>query len=167
MLTIGVDLFLCVCVCSKRAATTMAVALVNHRTSMRSAMSLFFRSLDVVRSFSDVSATPSMGTQDEKLKLQKDKKKNLFDVAQFLPNWGIGYQMAKSKWRDLSYKITKINLYKDGRHGKAWGIRYKAGLPVSDTPVKMSGVNKRGWRYIPESKKKIEGIPKVEKQSSA
>ncbi|KAG6494748.1 hypothetical protein ZIOFF_042509 [Zingiber officinale] len=165
MFTLGIDHFFA---CSKRAATAMAVALVNHRPSMRNAMSLFFRSLDVVRSFSDVSATPSMGTQeDEKLKPKKNKKKNLFDVAQFLPNWGIGYQMAKSKWRDLSYKITKINLYKDGRHGKVWGIRHKAGLPVSDTPVKMSGVNKRGWKYINESKKKIEGAPKVEKQSSA
>ena len=27
-------------------------------------------------------------------------------------NWGIGYKVAKSHWRDVSYEITKINLYK-------------------------------------------------------
>nr|CAB3480778.1 unnamed protein product [Digitaria exilis] len=58
---------------------------------------------------------------------KKRKKKNLFDVVQFLPSWGVGYKVAKTTWRDVSYQITKINLYKDGRHGKAWGIRYKAG----------------------------------------
>jgi hypothetical protein len=57
----------------------------------------------------------------------RKKKKNLFDVVQFLPSWGVGYKVAKTTWRDVSYQITKINLYKDGRHGKAWGIRYKAG----------------------------------------
>ncbi|RCV06429.1 hypothetical protein SETIT_1G161400v2 [Setaria italica] len=66
---------------------------------------------------------------------KKRKKKNLFDVVQFLPGWGVGYKVAKTTWRDVSYQITKINLYKDGRHGKAWGIRYKAGqsLPLSRT----------------------------------
>jgi hypothetical protein len=89
---------------------------------------------------------------------KKRKKKNLFDVVQFLPGWGVGYKVAKTTWRDVSYQITKINLYKviqspsppparfhcflfvfpsnrfvvifamqDGRHGKAWGFRYKAG----------------------------------------
>nr|CAB3482773.1 unnamed protein product [Digitaria exilis] len=58
---------------------------------------------------------------------KKRKKKNLFDVVQFLPSWGVGYKVAKTTWRDVCYQITKINLYKDGRHGKAWGIRYKAG----------------------------------------
>uniref|UniRef100_A0A453MRR3 Uncharacterized protein n=1 Tax=Aegilops tauschii subsp. strangulata TaxID=200361 RepID=A0A453MRR3_AEGTS len=40
------------------------------------------------------------------------KKKNLFDVVQFLPDWGVGYKVAKTTWRDVSYQITKINLYK-------------------------------------------------------
>ena len=43
---------------------------------------------------------------------KRRKKKNLFDVAQFLPEWGIGYKVAKTTWRDVSYQITKINLYK-------------------------------------------------------
>ena len=45
-------------------------------------------------------------------KPKRKKKKNLFEVAQFLPDWGIGYNMAKSHWEGISYKITKINLYK-------------------------------------------------------
>ena len=43
---------------------------------------------------------------------KRRKKKNLFDVVQFLPEWGIGYKVAKTTWRDVSYQITKINLYK-------------------------------------------------------
>jgi hypothetical protein len=43
---------------------------------------------------------------------KRRKKKNLFDVVQFLPGWGVGYKVAKTTWRDVSYQITKINLYK-------------------------------------------------------
>uniref|UniRef100_A0A0E0G6L3 Uncharacterized protein n=1 Tax=Oryza nivara TaxID=4536 RepID=A0A0E0G6L3_ORYNI len=91
----------------------------------------------------------------------RKKKKNLFDVVQFLPSWGVGYKVAKTTWRDVSYQITKINLYKDGRHGKAWGIRYKAGVQAAEAPTKISGVNKRGWKYIKESQK-LQDTPKVE-----
>ncbi|WVZ67163.1 hypothetical protein U9M48_016283 [Paspalum notatum var. saurae] len=93
---------------------------------------------------------------------RRNKKKNLFDVVQFLPGWGVGYKVAKTTWRDVSYQITKINLYKDGRHGKAWGIRYKAGVQAADAPIRISGVNKRGWKYIKESQKKVEDALKVE-----
>uniref|UniRef100_J3LCW4 Uncharacterized protein n=1 Tax=Oryza brachyantha TaxID=4533 RepID=J3LCW4_ORYBR len=93
---------------------------------------------------------------------KRRKKKNLFDVVQFLPSWGVGYKVAKTTWRDVSYQITKINLYKDGRHGKAWGIRYKAGVQAAEAPTKISGVNKRGWKYIKESQKKLQDTPKVE-----
>ncbi|PKA66916.1 hypothetical protein AXF42_Ash003573 [Apostasia shenzhenica] len=96
----------------------------------------------------------SAAAEADPTKPKRRKKKNLFDVALFLPNWGIGYKMAKNHWRDVYYKITKINLYKDGRHGKAWGIRYKAGLPSSDASVKISGVNKPGWRYLRDTNKK-------------
>ncbi|KAF0934855.1 hypothetical protein E2562_028859 [Oryza meyeriana var. granulata] len=93
---------------------------------------------------------------------KRRKKKNLFDVVQFLPSWGVGYKVAKTTWRDVSYQITKINLYKDGRHGKAWGIRYKDGVQAAEAPTKISGVNKRGWKYIKESQKKLQDTPKVE-----
>ncbi|XP_008668691.1 uncharacterized protein [Zea mays] len=93
---------------------------------------------------------------------KKRKKKNLFDVVQFLPGWGVGYKVAKTTWRDVSYQITKINLYKDGRHGKAWGFRYKAGVQAADAPTRISGVNKRGWKYIKESQKKLHDAPKVD-----
>lgn len=76
---------------------------------------------------SSASRALNTASELEASKPKRRKKKNLFDVAHFLPNWGIGHKMCKSSWRDLSYEITKINLYKDGRHGKAWGIRCKAG----------------------------------------
>ncbi|XP_062219065.1 uncharacterized protein LOC133918941 [Phragmites australis] len=98
---------------------------------------------------------------------KRRKKKNLFDVVQFLPGWGVGYKVAKTTWRDVSYQITKINLYKDGRHGKAWGIRYKAGAQAAEAPIRISGVNKRGWKYIKESQKKLQDAPKVEAQVAA
>ncbi|KAJ6777728.1 28S RIBOSOMAL S34 PROTEIN [Salix koriyanagi] len=95
--------------------------------------------------------------KNETSKPKRRKKKNLFEVAQFLPNWGIGYHMAKSHWANVSYEITKINLYKDGRHGKAWGIAHKDGLPIADAPKKISGVHKRCWKYIPSLAISIEG----------
>ncbi|KAJ0802509.1 putative mitochondrial 28S ribosomal protein S34 [Helianthus annuus] len=78
----------------------------------------------IKRSFS-TSSNPSTAATVSKCK--RKKKKNLFEVAEFLPNWGIGYQMAKTHWSGVAYQITKINLYKDGKHGKAWGIVHKDG----------------------------------------
>ncbi|KAI3957378.1 hypothetical protein MKW98_003099 [Papaver atlanticum] len=68
--------------------------------------------------------------------------------------------MAKTHWSGVSYQITKINLYKDGKHGKAWGIVHKEGRPAADSPKKISGVHKRGWKYIPNSKVNEEDIVK-------
>ncbi|XP_010262390.1 PREDICTED: uncharacterized protein LOC104600920 [Nelumbo nucifera] len=131
---------------------------------MEKALGLFKHSLTLIRSFStSVPSTTAAATGASK-KLKRRKKKNLFEVAQFLPNWGIGYQMAKTHWTGVSYQITKINLYKDGRHGKAWGIVHKNGIPAADAPKKISGVHKRCWRYIPESKKSIESRPEPEAQ---
>ncbi|KAA8543799.1 hypothetical protein F0562_022024 [Nyssa sinensis] len=66
----------------------------------------------------------------------------------------------------VSYQITKINLYKDGRHGKAWGIVHKEGLPAADAPKKISGVHKRCWRYIANSMKTEERTPKPEVEAT-
>ncbi|KAJ1255775.1 hypothetical protein BS78_K162400 [Paspalum vaginatum] len=114
------------------------------------------------RALSTSAAPPAAAEAVAKEAKRRRKKKNLFDVVQFLPGWGVGYKVAKTTWRDVSYHITKINLYKDGRHGKAWGIRYKAGVQAADAPIRISGVNKRGWKYIKESQKKLQDAPKVE-----
>nr|GMC49343.1 28S ribosomal protein [Ipomoea batatas] len=142
----------------------MATALA--RPSADRAASLFRLSFNFLRNLS-TSATPpnpppaaAAGVKKPKRK----KKKNFFEVAQFLPNWGIGYHMAKTHWTDVSYQITKINLYKSGTHGKAWGIAHKDGTPIADAPKKISGVNKRCWRYLPNSKKVEENTPKLEVQ---
>ncbi|PKI66482.1 uncharacterized protein LOC116211136 [Punica granatum] len=124
----------------------MAAAALSNRAG--SALSALRQSLNFLRSLSTAAASPASGGAASK-KPKRKKKKNLFEVAQFLPNWGIGYHMAKTHWTGVSYQITKINLYKDGRHGKAWGIVHKDGLPAAEAHKKISGVHKRCWRYIP------------------
>ncbi|XP_004294280.1 PREDICTED: uncharacterized protein LOC101301471 [Fragaria vesca subsp. vesca] len=123
--------------------------------------------LSFVRTFSSASPNPTDAaagaSSPAATKPKKRKKKNLFEVAQYLPNWGLGYHMAKSHWVGVSYEITKINLYKDGRHGKAWGVVHKEGLPAADTPKKISGVHKRCWRYIPSLSKSTESVPSMTK----
>ncbi|KAG6789367.1 hypothetical protein POTOM_005464 [Populus tomentosa] len=132
-------------------------------------LSLFRLSFcNLLKTFSTSSSSAAAeNPKNETSKPKRRKKKNLFEVAQFLPNWGIGYHMAKSHWANVSYEITKINLYKavdpslfptlDGRHGKAWGLAHKDGLPIADAPKKISGVHKRCWKYIPSLAKSIEG----------
>ncbi|KAL4558180.1 hypothetical protein LXL04_036378 [Taraxacum kok-saghyz] len=116
---------------------------------------------------SPASATPPASNPSTSVsKSKRKKKKNLFEVAQFLPNWGIGYQMAKTHWSGVAYQITKINLYKDGKHGKAWGIVHKDGLPAADAPKKISGVHKRCWKYIPNSYKTQPITPQREIQAA-
>ncbi|KAH7520984.1 hypothetical protein FEM48_Zijuj08G0203500 [Ziziphus jujuba var. spinosa] len=139
----------------------MATSLTNRAASIN----LFRISSNLLRSFTTTPASlssqnPSASSSDSK-KPKRKKKKNLFEVAQFLPNWGIGYHMAKTHWVGVSYQITKINLYKDGKHGKAWGVVHKGGLPAADAPKKISGVHKRCWRYIPNSNKLPVSEPSV------
>ncbi|KAI4331843.1 hypothetical protein L6164_016798 [Bauhinia variegata] len=131
----------------------MSFNLVNRAEGIRVSSLLRF-SFNYIR---NLSAAPSSSSQNpDASKKSKRRKKNLFEVAQFLPNWGIGYHMAKNHWAEVSYEITKINLYKDGKHGKAWGIAHKNGLPIADDPKKISGVHKRCWRYIPNLVKSSE-----------
>ncbi|KAL3643932.1 hypothetical protein CASFOL_011864 [Castilleja foliolosa] len=149
----------------------MATALLAKRapSSIENTSSLFRCAFGFIRNLSAATPTNNSaasaaapGVGAEKSKPKRKKKKNLFEVAQFLPNWGLGYHMAKTHWTGVSYEITKINLYKDGRHGKAWGIVHKDGLQAADAPKKISGVHKRCWRYIPNSKKVEESAPKQE-----
>ncbi|KAL5156808.1 hypothetical protein HKD37_15G041688 [Glycine soja] len=122
----------------------MASALSSRVESVRNSPFLRF-SLNFIRALSSSSSSSSAVSSAENLKKSKRrKKKNLFEVAQFLPNWGIGYHMAKTHWNE------------DGRHGKAWGIAFKNGLPLADAPKKISGVHKRCWRYIPNVVKALE-----------
>ncbi|XP_008220053.1 PREDICTED: uncharacterized protein LOC103320190 [Prunus mume] len=148
----------------------MASNLANRAVTDRT-IKLWRLTSSFLRSFSTASENPvaasaASPSSSASKKPKRKKKKNLFEVAQFLPNWGLGYQMAKTHWVGVSYQITKINLYKDGRHGKAWGIVHKEGLPAADAPKKISGVHKRGWRYIPNSKSP-ESVPSVTKPTES
>ncbi|XP_020223937.1 uncharacterized protein LOC109806019 [Cajanus cajan] len=139
----------------------MASALGARLESVRNSSLLRF-SLNFIRAFSSsTSSSSSSSAPAQNPKKSKRRKKNLFEVAQFLPNWGIGYHMAKTHWNEVSYEITKLNLYKDGRHGKAWGIAYKNGLPIADAPKKISGVHKRCWKYLPNVVKAPESSTNV------
>ncbi|KAK9124372.1 hypothetical protein Sjap_013974 [Stephania japonica] len=144
------------------------MALMADRAALARTLGFFRNSLSLIRSFSaSATSTPSNEASTSVAKKPKRrKKKNLFEVARYLPNWGLGYQMAKTHWVGVSYEITKINLYKDGCHGKAWGIVHKEGKLAADAPKKISGVHKRCWRYIPNSKKAIESQPSPEIQSA-
>lgn len=145
----------------------MASALTSRLASVDRTSSFFRVSINFLRNLStnaSDSALPA-GAGASPTKPRRKKKKNLFEVAQFLPNWGIGYHMAKTHWTTVSYQITKINLYKDGRHGKAWGLAYKDGVPA-DAPKKISGVHKRCWRYIPNSKKTNQSSPDPQVQAA-
>ncbi|KAJ7947563.1 28S ribosomal S34 protein [Quillaja saponaria] len=143
----------------------MATALANRAGTDRTLGLLrfpfnFIRNLST-RSAASPSPSASASSSTQYSKAKRRKKKNLFEVAQFLPNWGVGYHMAKTHWNEASYEITKINLYKDGRHGKAWGIAHMNGLPAADTPKKISGVHKRCWMYISRNLKPSESVPNL------
>ncbi|GMI87510.1 hypothetical protein like AT5G52370 [Hibiscus trionum] len=133
----------------------MATTLAN-RAAQNQSIGLLRLSFNFLRDLSTATSTQNPGAASSasaSKKPKRKKKKNLFEVAQFLPNWGLGYHMAKTHWTDVSYQITKINLYKDGKHGKAWGLVHKDGVPAAEAPKKISGVHKRCWRYIPHLSK--------------
>jgi len=88
----------------------MASALVNRVGSVRNCP-LLRSPLNFMKALSTSSSDSTSSAQNPK-KSKRRKKKNLFEVAQFLPNWGIGYHLAKSHWHEVSYEITKLNLYK-------------------------------------------------------
>ncbi|XAR60685.1 hypothetical protein NMG60_11034160 [Bertholletia excelsa] len=146
-------------------AITSRVASVERWRGFWGLSFSFLRNLSTSTPSGAASANPTAASSAEK-KPKRRKKKNLFEVAQFLPNWGIGYHMAKTHWTDVSYEITKVNLYKDGTHGKAWGIAHRNGSPIADAAKKISGVHKRCWRYIPNIKKTEENGPKLEAQAA-
>eukprot|EP00249_Psilotum_nudum_P005534 c18974_g1_i2 orf=366-860(+) len=89
-------------------------------------------------------------------KKRSKKKKNFFEVAQYLPCWGVGAKLAKSHWDPLAYYVvTNVRLYKNGRQGKAWGIFHNAGAPQTGEAEKIGGVNKRCWRYIEDPPERL------------
>lgn len=84
-------------------------------------------------------------------KKRKKRKKTFMEVAQFLPEWGQGCKFTKSHWPPGNfYEVTKVKVYKSGRHGAAWGIFHEDKAAKTGEPQKIGGVNKRCWRYIPD-----------------
>ena len=89
----------------------MATTLANRAASNQS-IGQWRLSFNFLRNLSTATSTQKPSASSSASKKPKRKKKNLFEVAQFLPNWGLGYHMAKTHWTDVSYQLTKINLYK-------------------------------------------------------
>jgi hypothetical protein len=85
-----------------------------QRTMCLLRRSIGFTGPQAQRALSTTAAPAAEGAAvaEATAKEAKRRRKNLFDVVQFLPEWGIGYKVAKTTWRDVSYQITKINLYK-------------------------------------------------------
>lgn len=96
----------------RNSVCEMAAALANKASALERTGTLFRISFKFFRNSSTTSSTASPAAASSGAKKSKRKKKNLFEVVQFLPNWGIGYHMAKIHWTGVSYQITKINLYK-------------------------------------------------------
>lgn len=46
-------------------------------------------------------------------------------------------------------------------------VEFVAGLPAADAPKKISGVHKRGWRYIPSLSKSTENVPSMTKPAES
>ncbi|KVH94669.1 hypothetical protein Ccrd_003265 [Cynara cardunculus var. scolymus] len=132
--------------------TTRSIASIGSSWK-QSSFNLIRRTLSTSSPASASTSTSASNPSTTLPKSKRKKKKNLFEVAQFLPNWGIGYQMAKTHWSG------------DGKHGKAWGIVHKDGIPAADAPKKISGVHKRCWKYIPDSNKTKQITPESQPQT--
>lgn len=96
----------------KPTDSVLAMAASANKAVAERSFNFLRQSLGLLRNFSAAASPPQAIDGGDAEKTKRRKKKNLFDVVQFLPSWGIGYKVAKSHWRDVSYEITKINLYK-------------------------------------------------------
>ncbi|KAG2373517.1 hypothetical protein C9374_006510 [Naegleria lovaniensis] len=82
------------------------------------------------------------------------KGANLFDLLSRTPKNGVDSCYKRKNWRfDTYYKITKVILSADGKHGTAWGIHYYHGKARSETHEKIHGALKKDlWKHIPQEK---------------
>lgn len=95
----------------------------------------------------------------------KKKRKTLFDVLHFLPNFGVGQHIRKKKWHGFaSIQLTNVKIGPDGRHGKAYGIKYWNGVPLNERPKRIFGVHKYIWRYVPEEKLQKQIVKRLEEE---
>eukprot|EP00250_Pteridium_aquilinum_P022754 c25664_g1_i1 orf=73-726(+) len=97
------------------------------------------------------STAEGEGGENAAVKKKRKRKKTFMEVAQFLPDWGLGAKFTKSHWPPGNfYKVTKVKVYKSGRHGAAWGVFHQEEVAKTGETQKIGGVNKRCWRYVPE-----------------
>ncbi|KAL9643121.1 hypothetical protein ABK040_003920 [Willaertia magna] len=85
---------------------------------------------------------------------QNNKGTNFFDLANKLPKNGVDICFKRKNWKfDCYYKVSKVELSPDGRHGQAWGVLYWNGKQKSEQPEKITGTLKKDlWKYVPQNK---------------
>ncbi|KAI5077140.1 hypothetical protein GOP47_0006964 [Adiantum capillus-veneris] len=109
-----------------------------------------FRAFSARAASKEPASTEEAGEKDV-VKKRRRKKKTFLEVAQFLPDWGVGARFTKSHWPAGNfYKVMKVKVYKSGRHGAAWGVFHQNESAKTGELQKIGGVNKRCWRYVPE-----------------
>eukprot|EP00897_Mesotaenium_endlicherianum_P004755 jgi/Mesen1/4307/ME000022S03599 len=97
----------------------------------------------------EASASVSGDSSEKVGSGSKRGQRTALDVLKPMPNWGVGAKLAKSHWHENNYyQVTEVQVYKDAKHGAAWGIRYENDAPVTGVAQKIGGANKKGWREV-------------------
>ncbi|CAG8451958.1 5275_t:CDS:2 [Funneliformis mosseae] len=79
------------------------------------------------------------------------KHKNLFELINVFPNYGVGLKVAPNHWiqkgiRESYFEITKVNpRMKNINHGKAFGIKVWKGKVLNENEERIHGALKWGW----------------------
>ncbi|CAG8589894.1 uncharacterized protein OCT59_021750 [Rhizophagus irregularis] len=91
-----------------------------------------------------------------------NKPKNLFELLNVFPNYGVGLKVAPDHWvkkgiLESYYEITKVApKLKDINHGKVFGIKvWKGKILYEGKPMRISGTLKWNWHRWPIMKKRI------------
>lgn len=75
---------------------------------------------------------------------------NLYEVLSRTPDGGVGKEVYQMRWsnkqiEDSYWKVTKTKFKCEGKHGKAWGMLYWKGKPVSLEEEEIRGGLKYTW----------------------
>ncbi|KAI9294415.1 hypothetical protein K502DRAFT_342459 [Neoconidiobolus thromboides FSU 785] len=97
------------------------------------------------------------------------RDKNLFELLSVQPNNGVGLRVAAKEWLNkgkdnLYYTITKSQIKKDLKHGKAWGELYVNGKLVPNKRIRHG--LKLNWLLHPGPQPALEAN-KVSKETES
>ncbi|CAG8520378.1 8531_t:CDS:2 [Paraglomus occultum] len=90
-------------------------------------------------------------------------KKNLYELLNVYPNYGVGLQVVPDKWvkkgfEDCYFKVTRVRLKPlNIKHGRAFGVQYWNDFPLSYISLKevvIRGGLKWNWMIWPSGENK-------------